>query len=366
MKRILQIGLSYNPGGVESFVMSYYRELKKKGIQFDFVSMFPKLAYEDEILQLGGKVYHIPDARKHPVSFQNKLFRILESRRYEVVHVNMLSAANILPLIIAHRVGVPKVIAHSHNTDSPGVVRNLLHWLNKRKIEKYATDYFACSKMAGKWLFSRKIVETNKCVVIRNAIDVERFLYDEKTEQEVKRELGIEKKLVIGHVGRFEEQKNHKFLIDIFSRIVRKRKDAILLLIGTGELEGGIRKQVKDFGIEDKVKFLGVRNDVPRLWQAIDVFLFPSLFEGLPIVVVEAQAAGVSCLLSDSITKEVKITDRVKFYSLRRSPEEWAEKVLKLQDKKQEKNNQQIYAWFSDKDFEIRKASEKLLEQYSI
>ena len=358
------MGLSYNPGGIESFVMSYYRQLVEKGIQFDFISMFPKLAHEEEILRLGGKIYHVADGRKRPLLFQKELRRILQNGQYEVIHVNMLSAANILPLMAAHSAGVPKVIAHSHNTDSPGLVRNLLHQINKKKIGKYATDYFACSKRAGHWLFPRKIIENGHCKIIHNAIDVERFLYHEQSALEVKKELGIEKKLVIGHVGRFEEQKNHKFLIEVFRKVIEKRKDAVLLLIGAGELKKDIKTIVQRYGLERNVIFLGVRKDVPRLWQAIDIFLFPSLFEGLPIVAVEAQAAGVSCLLSDSITKEVKITDRVEFYSLKKTPEEWAEKVLQLPEKKSEENNQRIYARFSDKGYEIKGAAEELSKRY--
>lgn len=366
MRKILQVGLSYNPGGIESFVMSYYRQLAEKGVRFDFISMFPQLAYEEEILRLGGKVYHLADARRRPMLFQRQFHKILQNGQYDAVHVNMLSAANILPLIAAYRTGVPKVIAHSHNTDSPGMVRNLLHQINKRKIGKYATDYFACSKKAGKWLFSKKIIENGDCIIVHNAIDVESFLYNEQLALEVKKELGIEKKLVIGHVGRFEEQKNHKFLMEVFRKVVEKRKDAVLLLIGEGELKKDIKKVVQHYGLGKNVKFLGVRNDVPRLWQAIDIFLFPSLFEGLPIVAVEAQAAGVSSLLSDSITKEVKITDQVEFFSLEKSPEEWAKKLLQLPEKKSEENNRQIYAWFSDKGYEIKGAAEELSKRYTL
>lgn len=217
--RILQIGLSHNPGGVESFVMNYYRELVKYGVQFDFISMYDSLAYEDEIKSLGGTVFYISNVKRHPIRFRRELLKILKEGKYAAIHVNMLSAANIVPLEIGKKAGVPKVIAHSHNSSTPGLLRNILHRLNKPRILHYATDFFACSKVAGKWLFDEKTMRSDRFHIIHNALHVEKFFYHETIRQKIREELGVENRFVVGHVGRFEEQKNHEFLVDIFNEI---------------------------------------------------------------------------------------------------------------------------------------------------
>ena len=187
--KVLQVGLSFNPGGIESFVMTYYRELSKQGVRFDFISMFPHLAYEEEIKSLGGKVFHTCDARKHPLKFSRQMRKILRIGRYDAVHVNMLSAANIVPLIVASYGKVPTVIAHSHNSSTPGVVRNLLHRINRPLIPMFATKYFACSELAGEWLFSKKIRKSNNYHLIHNALDLKKFAFSSSEREEIRHEL---------------------------------------------------------------------------------------------------------------------------------------------------------------------------------
>lgn len=362
--KILQIGLSYNPGGVESFVMNYYIQLATKGIQFDFVSMFPKLAYEKEIKQLGGRVFHISNVKKDPSRYATELTAIIESGNYDVVHVNMLSAANIVPLRVAYKCGVKKIVAHSHNSSSPGIIRNVMHLWNKRYIERYATDYFACSEFAGAWLFTSHLIQGEKYHIINNALCLEKYYYNEYVRKKIRKDLGLENKFVVGHVGRFEEQKNHSFLIKIFNEIVKREPNAILLLVGNGELEDVIKRNVIDLNLKDKVMFLGVRNDVNKIWQAIDVFVFPSLFEGLPIVAVEAQASGVVSVLADTITKEVKITDNVVFLSLDEPAEVWAQRVIEERNTSRCCDIATIKQIFTARGFEIESAAEMLLKYY--
>lgn len=363
--KVLQIGLGFNPGGMESFIMTYYRELRKCGVQFDFIAMFPHIAYEEEIQALGGKIYHTSDARKHPVAFYREMRNILKAETYDVVHANMLSAANIVPLIAAKRGAVRKIIAHSHNSSTPGIVRNILHRINKPLIPHFATDLFACSAKAGKWMYSDKMMKTERFHIIPNALDMKKFLYDETGREQVRAELGLKDRLVIGHVGRFEEQKNHEFLIEVFREIAAAREDAVLLLIGEGELQDGIRRKVKDYGLTDKVRFLGVRSDVPRLWKAMDIFILPSLFEGLPIVALEAQASGVCSILADTITREVQLTDNVSFLSLNDSPEKWCEEVLShIGYVRNQAVNEKILADFRKAGYDIETAAQALLSYY--
>lgn len=365
--KILQVGLSHNPGGVESFVMNYYREMVKDEIQFDFICMYDSLAYEEEIKSLGGTVFYLPNIKKHPIRFRKELMKILKQGNYHAVHVNMLSAANVVPLVIAKRAGMKKIIAHSHNSSSPGILRNILHCLNKPRIARYATDFFACSQVAGKWLFSKKIMESENYHMIHNALHVERFFYQEEIRKSIRQELQIEEKFVIGHVGRFEEQKNHTFLIDVFYEITKECQDAVLLLVGDGELKEQILSKVKAYGIENQVQFLGVRKDLPRIWNAMDVFVFPSLFEGLPLVALEAQAAGVNSVMADTISDEVKITDHVEFLSLESETVFWKEHILSYRKTARDsKQNSRIMQQFQKAGYDITSAAKKLEGYYRI
>lgn len=364
--KVLQIGLSPNLGGIETCIMGYYKELVNKDVQFDFISMYDSLACEDEIKRLGGEIFFLSNVKHNPWKFAKELEEVLANGQYDVVHVNMLSAANIVPLSVAHKMKVRKIIAHSHNSSSPGILRNVLHRINKGKIEKYATDFFACSEVAAQWLFPIEIYNQNKVKIIHNAISVERFLFRTEEQAQVCKELNIQDSWVIGHVGRFEEQKNHTFLLDIFKEVVKREPDTVLLLIGEGDLMKESKEKVQSLHLEDKVRFLGMRSDVDKLWKGIDIFLFPSLFEGLPVVAVEAQAAGVFMVLADTITTEVQVTDNLEFLSLKQTASEWAEALCKLKEyKKLEANNHQIEEAFERAGYTIEAAAKALLTLYN-
>lgn len=364
--KVLQVGLSYNPGGIETCILSYYREICQYDVQFDFVCMYSHLAFEDEILDLGGHIYYTSDIKKHPLRFRKELAEIIGREKYDVVHVNMLSAANIVPLVVARACGVKKVIAHSHNSSSPGLIRNLLHIINKASIPRYATHFFACSQTASKWLFTREIYNSKKYILINNAIDLNRFCHDQKVRERVRKTLDIDEQKVIGHVGRFEEQKNHEYLIRIFSEICQKTDDYILLLVGEGELQVDIKRQVKELGLSEKVYFLGVRKDVNNLLQAMDIFVLPSLFEGLPVVAVEAQAMGIYCILSDIITKEVGISDRIMYLNINESAERWAEVIINNEyEIPTEEQYAHIKKRFVERRYEIKSATKYLYNLYT-
>ena len=214
-------------------------------------------------------------------------------------------------------------------------------------------------------MYSDKMMKTERFHIIPNALDMKKFLYDETGREQVRAELGLKDRLVIGHVGRFEEQKNHEFLIEVFREIAAAREDAVLLLIGEGELQDGIRRKVKDYGLTDKVRFLGVRSDVPRLWKAMDIFILPSLVEGLPIVALEAQASGVCSILADTITREVQLTDNVSFLSLNDSPGKWCEEVLShIGYVRNQAVNEKILADFRKAGYDIETAAQARLSYY--
>ena len=330
--RILQVVTHMNRGGAETMLMNYYRKIDRKRIQFDFLThrSEPK-DYDDEIKALGGKIYHLPPV--DPSGFNGyrrelkKFF--LEHKEYKIVHSH-LDTLSTYVLRAAKKAGVPVRIAHSHNTKSDFDLKFPVRVYSKLKLKKSATQYFACSKDAGIWLFGNKKIDN--VTVLNNAIDIKNYKYNQQKELEVKKNLNLEGKLVIGHIGRFNKQKNHEFLIDIFYEVYKKNKDCIMLLVGDGILKSKIYEKVSKLNLSDNIKFLGVRSDVTDLVQAFDVFLFPSLYEGLPVTLIEAQAAGLKCIASDCITKDCDLTGNIEFLNLKDSPKKWAEKVLSIYD----------------------------------
>lgn len=227
--RVLMIGMHDKIGGIETFIMNYFRNIDRNKIVFDFVNMYDELAFSDEIEDLGGKIYKVPNVKKNPIGYYRRLKNIMQDNHYKVVHINLMSAANVLPVSIAKKCNIQKIIVHSHNTDTPkGVLRKILNSINKKTVLKKANVFLACSNIAGKWLYEGK----RDFKVINNAIDIESFRFEEKIRKELREKIGVQDELVIGHVGRFEEQKNHEFLIKIFYETLKIRPDARLLLIG--------------------------------------------------------------------------------------------------------------------------------------
>lgn len=329
--RVLQVMSSMNRGGAETMIMNIYRNIDRSKVQFDFVVHTNKKSdYEDEILSLGGKVYSVPRYKgKNHFGYKKAWKEFFNKHNeYKVIHGHVRSTA-IIYLSIAKQFGLT-TIAHSHNTASDnnikGLVKNILQYPLRHKV-----DYlFSCSDLAGKWLFGEKAINRKNYFLLKNAIKARDFVYNEKIREEKRKELDLIDNLVIGHVGRFHYQKNHSFLIDIFNQILKLENKAVLLLIGQGNLLEEIKEKVKKLKIEDKVIFTGVRGDIPELLQAIDLIVFPSFHEGLPVTMIEAQAAGVPCLISDTITKEVIITDLVKQVSIKKDAKIWAKEALEI------------------------------------
>lgn len=338
MNRILVFGMTENLGGVESVIMNYYRKIDKKKIQFDFLCNTDEVAYEDEIKLLGGTIYKITARSKNRKLYKQQMNSFFKenAKKYSAIWVNLCSLANIDYLKFAKKYGIKYRIIHSHNSQNmDSKLRGILHRINKIFIGKYATDFWACGDGAGKWFYNKKIMKSNKYLNITNAIDVNKFSYDEEVRNKYRKDLGIENKLVVGHVGRFHFQKNQEFLIDIFYEFHKKQKDSVLVLIGIGEDFDKIKDKVNFLGLTKSVKFLGMRNDVEKLMQAMDVFLFPSVFEGLGVVLVEAQASNLLVYASkDVIPSVVKIMDeRFKFISLSCPAEQWSNEIIKDLDK---------------------------------
>ncbi len=330
--RVAQIIGKWVGGGVEAVVMNYYRHIDHSKIQFDFFcdDDSTNIPYE-EIEALGGKVILIPPYQ-NVFKYQKKLIGLLREGKYRVVHSH-INTLSVFPLRAAKKAGIPVRIAHSHSTsNSKEWKKNLIKSILKPLAKIYSTDYFACTEHAGRWLFGNKTFEQGKVFIMNNAIEIEKFKYNEIVREQKRRELGIDKNtLVIGHIGRFVEQKNHDFLIDIFDEVHKKESNSILLLVGQGPLMENIKQKVEKLGITEAVKFLGQRIDVNDLYQVFDVFLFPSLYEGLGMVLIEAQASGLFCLASNEVPKITKITENIEFIGLNESIDVWKEYILNKQ-----------------------------------
>lgn len=347
-------------GGVESVVMNYYRHIDRTKVQFDFIidedsSVVP---YE-EIESLGGKIYKIPPYQKLG-AYHKVLVRLFRKNHYRIVHSH-INTLSVFPPFAAKRAGVPVRIAHSHSTAGKGETsRNALKYVLRPFSKLFPTHFCACSEYAGRWLFGDKLYDSGRVMLMRNAIDTSKFIFDPKIREMVRKELEIEDKLIIGYVGRFMKQKNHSFLIDIFEQVHIRNPDSVLVLVGEGELEQEIQDKVNQLGLYSAVKFLGIRSDVYKLLQAMDVFLLSSLYEGLPVVGVEAQASGLKMIASDTVTKEAKFTEVFTFISLKQSVAVWAENVLSLPSG----NRKTVIEQVVDAGFEIKAAADGLCKEY--
>jgi glycosyltransferase EpsF len=316
-------------GGVEAVVFSYYRAIDRKHVQFDFIidedspSEIP-----GDILELGCRIYKIP-SYKYLSAHIGALKKIFIEGHYQIVHSHM-NTLSVFTLYAAKRVGVPVRIAHSHSTAGKGeFLRNLMKYALRPFSRLFSTHLFACSEYAGRWLFGNRAVAKGKVTVIRNAIDTSSFCFNAETRERVRRELDIADKFAVGHIGRFVAQKNHSFLLEIFVEVHRQDRESVLLLIGDGELKNAMVEKAQQLGLSDCVRFLGMRGDVNELYQAMDALVLPSLYEGLPVVGVEAQCAGLPCVFSSAITSEAITGDSVEVLPLANNASEWAQKVLR-------------------------------------
>lgn len=349
-------------GGVESVVMNYYRHIDRSKIQFDFIcdDDSTNIPY-DEIKELGGKVILVPPYQK-VIKYHRELKKILKNGKYQIVHSH-INTLSVFSLFAAKRAGVKVRIAHSHSTTNKREkMKNLLKQILRPFSKVFATDYMCCSELAGKWLFGNKTYDEGKVYLLNNAVDLKIFHYDENLRKAKRKELMIHNStLVIGHIGRFVEQKNHSFLIDIFFEIHKKYSDSILLLAGQGPLLEAVKRKVETLSLSDCVFFLGQRSDVHELYQVYDVFVLPSLYEGLPVVGVEAQATGLLCYFSKDMTKETKILESTIFKPLDTSAKDWSENILSSFQSHRRDHTDKIV---SRKGFDILDESHKLLGKY--
>lgn len=331
MIRILQVLGGLDRGGAESMVMNIYRNVDRNQIQFDFIVHHPeKNAYFDEINDLGGRVFTFTNFNViNLTTYKSQWHRFFkEHPEYKILHSHLRSFASIY-VPIAKSYGLTTIV-HSHSTSNGTGVKSLVKDLLQRPLRKQANYLFACSEKAGVWLYGRNCLTKKNFFLVRNAIDIEQYVYNEIIRNKVRRDLNIEKNKVFGHVGRFTDAKNHRFLLEIFKEVSNTDKDAKLILVGDGPLKKEVEKQVEHLSLADKVIFLGQREDIGNILQAFDVFIFPSKWEGLPVSVIEAQASGLPCVISNNITQEINLTKAVHYFNLDDSPSLWAKRCMDL------------------------------------
>jgi glycosyltransferase involved in cell wall biosynthesis len=364
LKRILQVIDSMNLGGAQSFVMNVYRSIDKEKVQFDFLlTTSKKGVFDDEIEALGGVIYRVPSRRKGVFKNWKALRSFFESHNYDCIHLHTSCPSYMEPLIAAKRAGVKKIILHSHSSSGPkGLYHKVMRGIYRPRIKHLATHYFACSKVAGEWMYG-KYVPSENITVIPNGINTSGFRYSQKVNDAIRKSIGVgSNSIVVGHVGRFAKVKNHDFLIEVFKAIHEKEENSFLLLVGNGTLLEDIKKKVHELELSKVVLFLSNRDDVNKLMQAMDVFVMPSLYEGLPVSLVEAQATGLPCVVSNSVSKETALTKLIDFISLDNGINEWRDIIL---TKSKTSNREKFNDIVKESGFDIYRISQMFERVYT-
>lgn len=343
--------------GITSITLNYWENIKNKNIHIDFVAPFAIDNIREQIEITDSKIYFIQERKKHPIRYMRKLSKLIKENKYDIIHANGSSAMMALEMLAAKKAGCKIRIAHSHNTKTNyPIIDKLLRPI----FYKTYTHAFACGEEAGKWLFGKRKFE-----IINNGRSIQKFQYNKETRKKIREKYNLQNQIVLGHVGTFNYQKNHEYLIDVFSELIKNSdKKYKLILIGDGKYKCEIEEKVKELNIQDDVIFVGKTNEVQNWLQAMDIMIFPSRFEGFPAVLVEWQIAGLPCIISDKITDKVKLTELVQFESIEKSPKEWVNKIKNIIIEDREKNRAEILEQIKESGFDIQENAKELERKY--
>lgn len=363
MIRVLHSVSNMDRAGIETMLMNYYRHMDRTKVQFDFLCNKKKSgAYDAEVEKLGGRIYRTPGLNplKYPkyLKYMKELFK--EHPEYRIIEAHN-GALGVYALHAAKVDNIPVRIFHAHGASITKDLKWPLKIFCRSRLKYNINQNFTCGVAAAKCYFGNKKVQNNEYELIPNAIEVERFVFNSQYRNEIREKYNLQDKHVIGHVGRFMAQKNHIFLINVFEEIAKMDNNAVLVLLGDGELMDTIKDKVQEKKLTDKVLFIGNVGNVNQWYSAFDAFVLPSVWEGLPVVGVEAQAADLPCIFADSVTKEIELTDKVEFLSLDCDTKEWANKIIALFNNKERKDNTEI---ITEKHYNIEKEAVKLQERY--
>lgn len=362
----------FGVGGIEKFIINVCKNLDANKYEITLVVVNKITNQYDKILnEMNISVIELLDYKEENpiIRFKNglpKFNKLTKIYKPDIIHFNLSDSVDLLYVYIARKNGIGIRIAHSHNSSVNSLKKKIAHCGLKIFLQRTPNYYFACSSKAAKWLFPKNVYIDNKYELIHNAIYLEKFKYDSNCRDSIRKKLNWDNKVIYGNVGRFNLQKNHKFLIDIFYYINLKSSNSELVLIGDGELKKEVEQYSIEKGVRDKVIFYGNSNEVPQLLQALDVFLLPSLYEGLPFVLVESQAASLPAVVSDTVTKEVKCTDYIRYLSLSEKPEKWCDLAIAMSKTKRYDTEDQLRnAGFSIIDM-IKKLDDLYTQLYEV
>ena len=355
MKRILCILSSLDAGGAETFLMKLYRSLSPEEYQFDFIVSAGDGCYTKEVLERGGKIYQIPLRTKDVLGAFRGIKAVVRDNHYDAVLKLGENSLAVMDLIAAKLGGAHHLALRSCNAPTGLSWKlRLAHSFFRPLLNGVATVKLAPSQLAADFMFGKRA----NVKLLNNGVDLSIFCFQEQERCRIQEEFDLNGKLVVGHIGRFHDQKNHQYLLKVFKEIQKQREDAVLLLVGTGGLENQIREWIEEMSLQDHVIFAGQRFDIPALLSAMDVFVFPSFYEGMPNTVIEAQATGLPCVIADTITREADLTGLVHYLSLSDSPEEWAKKALSLLSGKRKDTSED----FIRKGYDIRTVAREMVE----
>nr|WP_302706024.1 glycosyltransferase family 1 protein [uncultured Dialister sp.] len=355
MKRLLCMVYGSNMGGVEKFLLKIFHNIDREKYEMDFFfSGSRENIYDNEIRQLGGRPFHGIYTKNNPVKAYYRYYRCIRDNDYKYVLVVAPHSLAALKLLIARIAGAEILAMRSSNTQITG--NGLSKALNKAFFflpRVVANVMIAPSIAAGKFLFGRRCIEKNQVHILNNGIPLNEYQFNPEIRRQKRKELNVKDEVLFGHVGRFEAQKNHEYLIDIFAEIHKKLPTAKLVLVGDGILKQNIIEKAKSLNVYDHIIFTGIRNDVPKLLMAMDALIFPSFFEGMPNVVIEAQGAGLPCLVASTITKECHVTDLIKFMDLSQPASVWADNSIELAQKYKNNDRCKYSQILKDKGYDI-------------
>lgn len=350
MKKILAgFIMDGHSGGIDKYLLNFLNNVSSENVQVDFLTNEIDRELEEYLSGYGSCIFAIANLR-HPWTQYRQVQEILDKGNYDIVYLNISTAIDCVAAWAARRKKIPRILLHSHSSgnDCENTIKrtiyNTIHYICRFFFYRAGTEYYGCSEKAGLWMFPRKVVRSKNFHTIFNAVNLEKFAYNPSVREKVRKKLKLENKFVVGHAGNFVYQKNHYFLIDVFETLRKSCPQAVLVLAGTGERFETVKKMIQEKGLEDSVRLLGFCSDMEQLMQGMDFFLLPSYFEGLPTVAVEAQAAGLPCLMSDTITREARITENCWFLSLKDRPDKWGDFILE-----HKKNDRTRIQWVGNK-----------------
>ena len=359
--RVLHMIGSLNVGGSQAMIVNLYKNIDRTKIQFDFILDHPDETYfKEAVVSLGAKVFEMPSFKGWNISQVKQAWNAFftEHPEYKILHSHVRSYAS-LYIPIAKKHGVTTII-HSHSTSNGKGIASLIKRVMQSSLKRKADYLFACSEESGRWLYGDRAIKQNNYRMIPNAVDTEKFAFDASVRDEMRQALGIADDMIVyGHVGRLHPAKNHPFLLEVFKAVHEKQPNSLLLIVGDGELRAEIEEKINALGIADAVKMLGSRGDVPELMQAMDIFLFPSRWEGLPVTVVEAQAAGLPCFLSDTITRDVNTSPLVTYLPIHNGVTPWLDALMATDHPRQD-----VIGQIKSAGFDVTESAKNLTEFY--